>query len=157
LSSRSADVRQDATQVLKRRDPRDFAPFLVGLLRDPIKYEVKKVGGPGSQGELLVKDKEANVKRLYTPLDMPNVPIIPGDRMAFDANGLPVTLRPYAQYSVPVNPAVAANLMFGIGGPAAPSPLANVLHKAGLPSGQSHAVGAQMAHNQNSSRQAIIS
>src|SRR5262249_18425496 len=77
LSSRSAEVRQDAIQILKRRDPRDFAPFLVGLLRDPIKYEVKKVNGPGSRGELLVKGKDKNVKRIYTSLDTPNVSMLP--------------------------------------------------------------------------------
>jgi hypothetical protein len=125
-------------------------------LRDPIKYEAKNVGGPGSPGELLVKDKEANVKRVYTPLDMPNVPILPGDRMAVDANGLPVIMRPYAQFSVPVTALAAANLMFGVGaGPAVPSQFAGVLHRAGLPLSQSQALGTQMAHNQNSLRQTI--
>ena len=63
-----ADIRQTAAAILRHRDPRDVAELMVGLLRDPIKYEVKPVNGPGSQGELLVKGKAANVKRLYTPL-----------------------------------------------------------------------------------------
>ncbi len=149
LASRSADVREGATVILKRRDPRDFAPFLVGLLRDPIKYEMKKVAGPGSRGELLVKGKDANVKRIYSPLDTPNVPILAGDRMGLDANGQPMILRSIVQFSMPVTPLAAANLMFGIGPPAVPSQIASVLHNAGLPLAQSQALGNQVAQNQN--------
>ncbi len=90
LSSRSATVRDDANQILRRRDPRDFAPVLIALLRDPIKYEVRRVKGPGSQGELLVKNKDANVRRLYTPLSPPRVALMPNDYLSLDGNGLPV-------------------------------------------------------------------
>jgi hypothetical protein len=155
LSSRSADVRQHATQVLTRRDPRDFAPFLVGLLRDPIKFEVKKVTGPGSRGELLVKNKDANVRRIYTPLDVPAVSMLPTDRMGVDANGQPMIFRSVAQSEMALTPLAAASLMFGIGGPVVPSRLTNVLHKAGLPLAQSQALGNQMAHNQNAFAQAV--
>ena len=51
----SADVRRIATETLRRRDLREFADLLVGLVRDPIKYEVKPVGGPGSPGELFAE------------------------------------------------------------------------------------------------------
>src|SRR5207248_1625383 len=43
----SADVRRKATETLKRRDPREFAGLIVALLRAPIQYEVRPVGGPG--------------------------------------------------------------------------------------------------------------
>jgi tetratricopeptide (TPR) repeat protein len=155
LSSRFAEVRQGATQVLKRRDARDFAPFLVGLLRDPIKYTMKKVAGPGAPGELLVKGKDANVKRVYTPLDTPNVPILTGDRLGFDANGQPVIQRPISEFSLPVTPMAAASLFFGISGPAVPSQFANVLQRAGVPAAQSQAFGTKMAQNQNALWQAI--
>ena len=56
------------SEILRHRDPRDFAELLANLIRDPIKYKVKSVKGPGSQGELLVEGKDANVKRLYTPM-----------------------------------------------------------------------------------------
>ena len=138
-----------------RRDPRDFAPFLVGLLRDPIKYEMKKVNGPGSRGELLVKNKYANVKRIYTPLDTPNVAMLPTDRMGVDASGQPVILRQINQFSMPVTPLLAATLMFGVGGPVVPSQFSNVLHKAGLPLAQSQALGNRMAQNQNTFAQAV--
>ena len=67
VSSKSDEVRGEATQILRQRDPRDFAPLLVGLIRDPIKYEVKKVHGPGKAGELVIKDGTTNRKRIYTP------------------------------------------------------------------------------------------
>ncbi len=157
LAGRSPKVRQGATPVLKRRDPRDFAPFLVGLLRDPIKYEMKKVAGAGSQGELLVKGKDANVKRIYTPLDVPNVPMLPGDRVSVDANGLPVIVRPMSQVEARIPPLAAASLIFGLGPPVVPAQIANVLQRAGQPPAQSQALGNQMAHNQNSFTQAVAS
>ena len=57
ILSPSPEVRQIATQTLRRRDPREFAPLLIAMLRDPVKYEVKKVNGPGSPGELLIKQQ----------------------------------------------------------------------------------------------------
>jgi tetratricopeptide (TPR) repeat protein len=155
LSSRSANVRQHATQLLTRRDPRDFAPFLVGLLRDPIKYEMQKVRGPGSRGELLVKGKDANVKRIYSPLDTPNVAMLPTDRMGVDAYGQPVILRQINEFSMPVTPLAAASLMFGVGGPVVPSQISNVLHRAGLPLTQSQAMGNRIAQNQNTFAQSV--
>ena len=43
---RTASVRQAALEALARRDPREFADLLIGLLRNPVKYEVRPVGGP---------------------------------------------------------------------------------------------------------------
>ena len=54
-----------AAETLKRRDPRDFVGLLIGLLRDPLKYEVKPVGGPGSPGVLFVEGERFNVRRVY--------------------------------------------------------------------------------------------
>ena len=45
--------------------------LLVGLLGDAVKYEVRNVNGPGSQGMLLIKNPEANLKRLYSPPPAP--------------------------------------------------------------------------------------
>ncbi|HKI20323.1 MAG TPA: hypothetical protein VKA15_20705, partial [Isosphaeraceae bacterium] len=82
LMSRSAEVRRNATQALRKRDPRDFASVLIALLRDAIKYEVRPVNGPGSRGELLVKSNDGNVKRLYSPLQAPQIPLLPADRFS---------------------------------------------------------------------------
>jgi hypothetical protein len=91
--SESPEVRGKATEILQRRDPRDFVGELIGLLRDPVKYEVKPVAGPGSRGALFVNGQEFNVQRLYDPPAMPNIPIFPGEPVWFDANGLPVVKR----------------------------------------------------------------
>src|SRR5262249_61231190 len=67
IFGKSAEVRRIATETLKGRDAREFAGLLIGMLRDPIKYEVRPVAGPGSQGELYIKGKKANTLRLYSP------------------------------------------------------------------------------------------
>jgi hypothetical protein len=93
VHSESPEIRGKATATLERRDPRDFVGFLIGLLRDPVKYQVKPVGGPGSPGALFVNGKQFNVQRLYEPPPMPNIPIYPGERVTYDAYGLPVISR----------------------------------------------------------------
>ncbi|APW59069.1 polymorphic toxin-type HINT domain-containing protein [Paludisphaera borealis] len=89
-----ANVRSEASQLLTRRDPREFARLLANLLRDEIKYKVKPVEGPGSQGELFVEGKYANVRRVYTPLQSPWEMLMPGDLNGVDANGSAVVYRP---------------------------------------------------------------
>jgi Pretoxin HINT domain/HEAT repeats len=93
--TRDPEVRRRAAETLPRRDPREFADLLVALLREPIKYDVKSVGESGSTGELLIKSKSATVKRLYTP-PIFSSPSLPGDLLTFDAQGLPVIVRPWA-------------------------------------------------------------
>ena len=75
-----ANIRSEASQLLSRRDPREFARLLAGLIQDEIKYKKKNVAGPGTQGELLVEGKDANVKRLYTPLQRPQLDARRSDR-----------------------------------------------------------------------------
>ena len=89
----SAEVRRAATETLKRRDPREYAGMLVALLRDPIKYEVRPVGGPGSPGALFVAGERFNVQRIYAPPAMPAIPITPNDQVQLGADGLPVIVR----------------------------------------------------------------
>ncbi len=61
---------------------------------EPIKYEVKPVNGPGAPGQLFVRGKKADVKRVYSPSAAPNVPVLPTDTVWYDDNGLPVIARP---------------------------------------------------------------
>ncbi len=150
LKSRSSEVRRYATQTLRQRDLRDFAPILIALLRDPIKYEVRPVNGPGSPGQLFVKGKEVNVKRLYSPLSAPNVPLMPGDQVAVDANGLPVVIRNLGDYLMPRGmvmnvPDTALSAMFGLGDNA--SRIAGVLNQAGVPAGLSQRLGTTIVQN----------
>jgi tetratricopeptide (TPR) repeat protein len=93
LRSPAGDVRRDAIAILRDRDPRDYGGLLVTLLRDRIKFEVRRVNGPGSRGELLIKGPDVNVDRLYSPPPLPFIPIQVGDSLSYDAAGLPVLNR----------------------------------------------------------------
>ncbi|MDG3007808.1 polymorphic toxin-type HINT domain-containing protein [Paludisphaera mucosa] len=70
-----AGIRQEASRRLVGRDPRDFGGFLASLVSDEIKYKVKTIDGPGSQGELLIMGPESNVRRIYSSLEAPPPPI----------------------------------------------------------------------------------
>jgi hypothetical protein len=89
----SEAIRRAAAETLTQRDPREYAGVLIPLIRDPIRYEVKPVGGPGSPGELWVEGKKADLKRLYAPPPPPQVGLLPGDMMGYDAYGLPTIRR----------------------------------------------------------------
>jgi hypothetical protein len=96
----SPDIRQRCTEILRRRDPREFAGILVATIRDPVKYKVRPVGGPGSQGVLVVEGNEADTQRRYSP---PPAPIyIPAfnDTVFPDAFGQPVVYHPLGYYSL---------------------------------------------------------
>ncbi len=61
----SPDVRGRAIETLARRDPRDVIGRLIGLVRKPFKYDVRRPGGPGTTGELFVEGERFNVHRFY--------------------------------------------------------------------------------------------
>jgi len=87
----SPEVRRAAAETLTRRDRRDYLDLLIGALRDPIRYEVRPVGGPGSPGALFVHGKRFNVQRLYAPPPVPAFPLPANASLAYDPNtGLPV-------------------------------------------------------------------
>ncbi|WP_422928043.1 polymorphic toxin-type HINT domain-containing protein [Singulisphaera sp. PoT] len=93
LSTSSGEVRRLVSETLKRRDPCEYAGIAIALIRDPIKYEVKDVEGPGSPGTLFVSGKKVDYKRQYTPATLPNIPPMPTDSIYYDDNGLPVINR----------------------------------------------------------------
>jgi hypothetical protein len=93
VSGRTDSVRDGATDVLVLGDPRDFMDVLIGLLRNPIRYEVKPIAGPGSTGVLFVEGERFNVRRLYSPPPLPLVKIQAGDVIERDAFGLPIISR----------------------------------------------------------------
>jgi hypothetical protein len=86
-------TRRAAAETLRGRDPREFAPLLIGLLSREVRYEVRPVGGPGSPGALFVEGQQFNVQRLYSPPAMPAIPLYAGEPVGLDANGLPVVFR----------------------------------------------------------------
>ena len=151
LRSRSAEVRRIATQTLRQRDPRDFAPILIALLRDPIKYEVRRVNGPGSQGQLFIKQKDVNIKRLYSPLSAPYVQMVPGDQIVLDASGLPVVIRNLGGYQASFvssggPPPDLLPMMFGLSSnQTTPARVSGVFTHAGLPAGLSQRFGASLS------------
>ncbi len=93
VSSESAEVRRAATETLRWRDPMDFAGVLIGLLRDPVEYEVRPVRGPGLPGAVIVKGASFDLEHVYAPPPPPSIPIFPDDDVRFDAHGMPVLLR----------------------------------------------------------------
>ena len=96
--SKSAEARRAAVETLKGRDPRDFVQLWIALVRQPIKYEVRPVGGPGSPGSLVVEGQRVNVKRVYSPPATPNFSVPQGTRLSYDENGLPVLTEPIGEF-----------------------------------------------------------
>jgi hypothetical protein len=91
---KTPEVRRRATETLRGRRAEDFLDVLVGLMIDPFKYEVKRVGGPGSPGVLFVEGEKFNVSRFYAPPAAPNITPQPGDVVSYDASGMPLIARP---------------------------------------------------------------
>jgi tetratricopeptide (TPR) repeat protein len=139
----SADVRSRAIATLRRRDAREFASMLIGMILEPIEYEVKRVQGPGQGGELLIKGQGSapNLKRLYSPPAAPSIPLQPGDRVIRDENGLPVIFRPEIYSTTPYSPVMGrgANVWN-----LAPQPMAPAQFKAQITGMLNHSgLGAQ--------------
>ncbi len=148
LMSPNAEVRRNATQTLRQRDPRDFAPLLIGLLRDPIRYEVRPVDGPGSTGQLVIQTKDVDIQRLYSPPTMPSIPVSPGDFLSTDIAGLPVLVHSTESESglrrIPSDTFAAAEAAFGLN-PAPVNHPANPFGNLGLPSAISAELGAMVS------------
>ena len=89
----TANVRARATETLRGRDPAEYAEDLVALIADPMKYEVRNVGGPNAPGVLFVEGERFNVRRFYAA-PAPNVGFQPGDTIGFDPDGSPALVRP---------------------------------------------------------------
>ena len=73
LNGKSPEVRRRAVETLRRRDPREFAGMLVALLRDPIKYEIRPVGGPGSPGRCSSRASNSTSSVATHPPPMPDM------------------------------------------------------------------------------------
>jgi hypothetical protein len=95
------EVRRAAMETLRWRDPLEFADLLIGLVRDPIQYSVRSVGGAGVPGTLTVKGASIDLERVYSPPPPPNLSIAPTDRVTFDARGLPTIFRHTDETALP--------------------------------------------------------
>ncbi len=67
LFGKSDLVRRAAVETLTRRNADDVLITWIGLLRPPIKYEVRQVAGPGLPGVLIVEGEQFNFRRFYSP------------------------------------------------------------------------------------------
>jgi hypothetical protein len=91
---KSPEVRRRSAETLRGRPPSEFLDVLAALMADPVKYEVRPVGGPGSPGVLFVEGKRYNTRRVYAAPPPPNITPMPGDLVTYDAFGMPVIQRP---------------------------------------------------------------
>jgi hypothetical protein len=67
----SPEARQVASEILLRRDPREYIDTLINYIKTPVKYELRQVDGPGSPGILFVEGERYNVRRVYNPTFVP--------------------------------------------------------------------------------------
>ncbi len=67
-------MRRAAVETLTRRKADDVLMAWIGLLRAPIKYEVRQVAGPGSPGVLFVEGEQFNFRRFYAPPSVAQTP-----------------------------------------------------------------------------------
>jgi hypothetical protein len=91
--SRFATVRGAATDLLRRREARDYAGDLVEGIRAAMKYQVQPVGGPGSPGALLVETPRCKALRTYDAPPAFSLSEQFFGYVGYDSNGLPVVAR----------------------------------------------------------------
>ena len=65
LSSPSDEVREAATEALRRRDTREFLGMVVGVIRKPLKYEVRTLRGKQTAEVLFVEGERYNLRRTF--------------------------------------------------------------------------------------------
>ena len=63
----SSTARRAAAETLRRRDAREYADYLIGSLRDRVKYQITPIAGPNSKGILHVEGADHNLDRIYAP------------------------------------------------------------------------------------------
>ena len=87
FQSPSADVRRQASESLRTRDPVDYVELLAALLRDEIRYEFRADGNGGAR--LVVEGDQAVRVRRYgstSPMDLPGLMagvVQPGPEIGF--------------------------------------------------------------------------
>ena len=92
---RSRDIQQVAIQALKGRDPRDFVDALIGLMRQPLKFEVRPVGESNEPGVLTVEGETSRSERVYkVPRVVARNPFGPG-YIARDSSGRSRIIGPH--------------------------------------------------------------
>jgi hypothetical protein len=86
------EVREAAARALKGREPRDYAEWLVNLIRAPMTYQMRPVGGPGTQGALLIDSPRFRILRTYDAPPAFRLSSTYRGYVGYDINGLPVVM-----------------------------------------------------------------
>lgn len=97
IYGKTPDVRRNATETLRGREPSEYMDILIGVLDEPLRFEVRPVGGPGSPGVLFVEGEQFNVRRFYAP-SAPKFQLGWWDMVGYDANGEPFVVRPHPEW-----------------------------------------------------------
>jgi hypothetical protein len=105
LGGNDSEARRMAVETLRQRDYREFIDRLIGLVRKPLTYDVRFVGGPGTTGVLYVEGEEYNLRKRYeigiTNLPRPRIgQLAPGEAVVFDESGTPHAIRPQGGIAV---------------------------------------------------------
>jgi Pretoxin HINT domain len=92
IGTRFDSVRLEAINILKGRPPRDYAALLVEMIHGTVRYEVRPVSGPNSQGALAIDAPRFRMLRTY---DVPPAFELHSSfrgYVGYDANGLPIVV-----------------------------------------------------------------
>jgi hypothetical protein len=146
VTGSTQQIRGRSADELLKRDPREFAATLIGVIRDPIEFEVREVLGPGKPGELYVKGERAN-RRFFYEAPPPLTTLRPTDIVGLDAYGLPVANRVVGYALAP--PTAGMNPLYS-GAPDlsnAPQVLGKYLGPQGTALGQKMYQNQQAANN----------
>ncbi|MHC5538205.1 polymorphic toxin-type HINT domain-containing protein [Singulisphaera rosea] len=141
IFGKSPEARRVAAELLRRRDARDFADILIGMMREPITYAVRPVGGPGEVGELVVEDEKSQVMRRYSPPTAPQA--APGDQLDYDAAGMAYATRVIGSVEMPVSQDYLRSL--AAGQTALSTELSQGLAKAGIGAAEAQRLGNALA------------
>ncbi len=87
------EARRMAGESLVWRDPREFLELLILQIHKPLRYEVRPLNGPGSQGELFVEGLRYNLKRTYSVPKLPNSTTSVFDASSVDPRNRTAILR----------------------------------------------------------------
>lgn len=71
VHGRGASVRRAANESLRLREPDDYAPTLIALMRPLSSFEYRLASGPGDRGLLVVSCRGDTLRRVYTAPGVP--------------------------------------------------------------------------------------